>query len=273
MLRKSIVSGQFYPDDKKELEKKVREYLGKKKKQDIKACIVPHAGYVFSGKLAGEVLGRIEDKKNFIILGVNHSGIGSKLSFSLTDFEMPFGIVKNNKILGEKLMNILKKEIDAEINEEAHKHEHSIEVELPFLHFSQKNFSIVPVLLKDLSYEECRKTAEILSNLINNETCLIVSSDFTHYGRNYGFLPFNSDIKENLYKLDLGIIDSIVNLNSKEVYEKASKSTVCGIFGLTILTEIAKIKKYKVKKIGYCTSGAVSGEWSSVVGYGGIIFL
>ena len=128
-------------------------------------------------------------------------------------------------------------------------------------------------MLKDLSYEECRKTAEILSNLINNETCLIVSSDFTHYGRNYGFLPFNSDIKENLYKLDLGIIDSIVNLNSKEVYEKASKSTVCGIFGLTILTEIAKIKKYKVKKIGYCTSGEVSGEGSSVVGYGGIIFL
>lgn len=211
MIRKASVAGQFYSADKEELENEVREYLTSKK-DNIRMAISPHAGYVFSGRLAGDVLGRFEGKKDFIILGVNHSGIGGKITISQNDFETPLRIIKNNKDLGSKILKKLKdseKSQDslnlsprrlaqgfAEINEQAHEKEHSIEVQLPFLQLSQKKFSIVPILLKDLSYEECSKIAEILEGFIDNNIGVIVSSDFTHYGRNYGFIPFTKDIQK-----------------------------------------------------------------------------
>ena len=120
-IRKPVVAGQFYPDDKTELERQVRNFLLAKgreiKKENAKAAVVPHAGYNFSGKLAGKVFSIIPHKKDFILLGVNHSGIGAKACLSIEDFETPLGIVKNNRALGEKILAKLKKEkIDAEIN-------------------------------------------------------------------------------------------------------------------------------------------------------------
>lgn len=267
MLRKAVVAGQFYPRDKTELKKFVDKVLSKKK-ENILAGIVPHAGYIFSGKLAGQVIGMIGKKKTFIILGVNHSGIGGKLSFSLADFETPLGVVKNNVELGEKIME----KIGGEISEQAHFHEHSIEVELPFLQVSQKKMDIVPILLKQLSYEECVEIAKVSSKFVREDVCILVSSDFTHYGFNYGFVPFSENVKKNLYNLDKEIIDKILELNSKAVYEKAGKSTVCGILGITILTEIAKIKKWRGRLVDYYCSGDIIGDWSNSVGYAGLIF-
>jgi len=271
-MRKAIVAGIFYPSDKKELEKEVRKYLSKKKEK-IKAVISPHAGYIYSGKLAGEVLGRIENKENFILLGVNHSGIGNNISFSLQDFETPLGIIKNNKNLVEKILKEMKKyNLDANINEESHFNEHSLEVQLPFLQVSQRKFEIIPILLRDLNYEECKKIAEILAKYIDNKTIIVISSDFTHYGINYGFVPFIKDIEKNLYKLDNEVLVEILKLNSKAVYDKARKTTICGLYGITIITEIAKIKNMKPKIINYYTSGDITGDYRNVVGYAGVIF-
>jgi len=267
-IRKPIVAGSFYPAEKKELERFVKKNLAWKK-ENIFACIVPHAGYMFSGKLAGKVLGKFRDKKDFILLGVNHSGIGNKISFSLEDFETPFGIVKNNKALSEKILKKLKKEkLDAEINETAHVSEHSIEVELPFLQLSQKRFEIVPILLKGLSYEECKKTAEILSSLIDENVGLIVSSDFTHAGISYGF-----DIGlDKARDIDEEVIFNILQKDSEKVYELASKTTICDLYGLTIITEIAKIKKWKVERVDYYTSADITGDEGVAVGYAGLVF-
>lgn len=269
-IRKTAVSGQFYPADKTDLLEVIRKFLSKKK-ENIKAAIIPHAGYMFSGKLAGKVIGRIANKKDFVILGVNHSGFGNKVSFSLKDFETPLGIVKNNKALTERILSKLKK-FDSGINELAGEHEHSIEVELPFLQLSQKKFEIVPILLKDLSFEKCKKIAEILAGFVSENVCLLVSSDFTHYGRGYGFLPFTENIKENLYDLDNSIIQEILNKNPEKVYEKASNSTVCGVYAITILTEIAKLKKWKAELVDYYTSGDVIHDFNNCVGYAGIVF-
>lgn len=270
MIRKPAVSSQFYPSTKEVLEEEVKEYLGSKR-GNIKAAIVPHAGYVFSGKLAGRVIGEFPKKKNFIILGVNHSGIGEKISLSKLDFETPLGVVKTNLALGEKIMKKLKS-YGAEVNEQAHAFEHSIEVQLPFLQLSQKNIEIVPILLRKLDYEDCKKLARVLADFVDDSIAIIVSSDFTHYGKNYNFVPFNKDIKKNLYYLDNEIIINILNINSKRVYELADKSTVCGVYGITILTELAKIKNYKAKLVEYYTSGDVIDKWDSVVGYAGITF-
>lgn len=271
-IKQPSVAGQFYPGNKTELEDEVKEYLVGKR-ENIGMAIVPHAGYMFSGKLAGEVIGRIGKKKDFIILGVNHSGLGNRASFSAMDFSTPLGIVKNNNALGNKILAKLKKEkIDADVSEQAHEHEHSIEVELPFLQVSQESFKIVPILLKELSYEECKKIAEILAGFIDENVCLLVSSDFTHYGKNYEFVPFIKDVRKNLYYLDNEIIINILNLNSKKVYELAKKTTICGVYGITIISEIAKLRKMKAKSVGYYTSGDVVDNWDNVVGYGGVVF-
>jgi len=271
-IRGAAVSGRFYPADREELEKQARDFLLLNTKHRAKAVIAPHAGYIFSGNLAGKVISRLKQEKDFIILGVNHSGFGNKICFSSKDFSTPIGVVSNNQELGKEIEEKLKNAgLDACINEKAHEYEHSIEVELPFLQTSQKELSVVPVVLKDLSYEGCIKTAEILSDY-SDKCAVIVSSDFTHYGLDYGFAPFKENVRNNLYKLDRGIIDSILNLDSKRFYEKASESTVCGLYGITILTEIAKLKKWKAELIDYYTSGDISGEWHNAVGYAGIVF-
>ena len=271
-MRKPVVAGQFYPENKGDLIDEARKYLGKQKKEGVKACIVPHAGYLYSGKLAGQVLGRIEEKKTFIILGVNHSGFGSRISFSFEDFSTILGIVKNNKQLGEKILEKLKLLGYADVNENAHAGEHSIEVILPFLQLSQKQFDVVPIILKDMTDVACQRAAYILSKFVDKDICIIVSSDFTHYGLSYGFLPFAYNVKENLHSLDKGIIDSILALDSKSVYEKARKSTVCGIYGVTIVSELAKILGWKAKLVDYYTSGDITGDYSNCVGYAGVVF-
>jgi len=270
MLREAIVAGQFYPENKVEL-KKFAEKVVKEKKENILAGIVPHAGYMFSGKLAGEIIGKFRNKKDFILLGVNHSGIGNKISFSLEDFETPLGVVKNNKTLSEQILKKLKKEkLDAEVNEAAHEPEHSLEVQLPFLQLSQKKFEIVPVLLKNLDYGECYKVAKVLSEFIDENIALIVSSDFTHYGSRYGFTEFK-DV-EDMKDFDNEVIFYILQKDSKKVYEKASQSTICGFYGMTIITEIAKIKNWTGKKLDYFTSSDITGDRDMAVGYGGLVF-
>lgn len=272
MIRKEAVAGKFYTDDKEELQEEVEDYLSLEK-SNMLACIVPHAGYMFSGELAGKVLGKFREKKDFIILGVNHSGKGDTVSFSALDFSTPFGIVKNNLDLGKKIMKKLQKiGINSGINEESHEKEHSIEVQLPFLQVSQKKFSIVPILLKDLNLDGCKKIAECLAEFIDDSVGIIVSSDFTHYGKSYGFVPFKENIKRNLYYLDNEIIINLLNKNTNKVFDLASKSTVCGIYGISILSEIAKINKMKGKLEEYYTSGDITGDFENCVGYVGISF-
>ena len=139
------------------------------------------------------------------------------------------------------------------------------------MQLSQKEVLIVPVILRNLSYEECKKIAEILSEFIDIETFVLVSSDFTHYGEGYGFSSFPSG-KENFEKYDKSIVDSVVKLQGRTFYDEASRGTVCGIYGIAVLIELAKLKRWQGKLISYSTSADVSGDWESVVGYAGISF-
>ncbi len=272
-MRKAVVAGQFYPERKEELRKIVKSLLVSEKKENVKAVIVPHAGYMFSGKLAGKTFSLVPDKKDFIMLGVNHRGIGSKISFSLEDFETSLGIVKNNKALGEKILDKLKKQgFDASVDEQAHKYEHSLEVQLPFLQMTQKKFEIVPILLSGLSYEECRKISKILNDFLGKNELLVVSSDFTHYGQDYSFVPFTENAKEKLFELDEEMILAISKNNGKGFYSLAEKSTVCGMLGITVAVEISKLNKWQGKLIEYYTSGDVVGSYENAVGYAGMVF-
>ena len=201
----------------------------------------------------------------------------------MEDFETPLGIVKNNNKIGKKLLKQCENRglIQDEL---AHKYEHSLELQLPFLQYiynlRKTEFQIIPIVISTNEYEKCIKLAESISKVLkqNNEkdkekVCIIASSDFTHFGSNYDFRPFDKKIKENLYALDKTAIDSILTFDSREFYEKAIKTTICGAFGIIILIEI--LKKLGVKKsklLRYYISGDINLDYSSAVGYASIIF-
>lgn len=263
-IRKAIVAGQFYPLNKTELQENVKSFVKKKPNDKVKAAIVPHAGYMFSGKCAGKVYSILPEAETYIILGVNHNMLGENIALSLEDFETPLGEVKNDTELGKSIL----KELDVKEDGDAHKSEHSIEVQLPFLQVTQKDFKIVPIILKNYNLESCKSLAKVLveaSKKLKRKIIILASSDFTHAGPNYSYY---GDIK-----IDKQAIDEILKLNTKEFLDIASRTTICGAGAIATAVEAAKLLKAKSAKLldYYDSSEVMPGE--NKVGYGAIVFV
>ena len=262
-MRHSIVAGQFYPESKNELEKQIKGFLKIKQDKSIKAAIVPHAGYVFSGKCAGKVYSALPDAEAYVILGVNHNGLGKDIAVSLEDFETPFGIIRNDAELGKEILKLLK------MNEDngAHRYEHSIEVQLPFLQVSQKDFKILPMILKNYNLDVCKKLAKAIAdsaNKLNRKIIVLASSDFTHAGPNYGF--FGS------IDIDKKAIAEILKFNTKGFMETAEQTTICGAGSIATTIEYAKLAgAKKAKLLDYYDSSSVMPS-ENKVGYAGVVF-
>lgn len=264
-MRKAIVAGQFYPEDKAELEKQINGFLEIKPDNSLKAAIVPHAGYMFSGKCAGKVYSLLPAAETYVLLGVNHQNLGENIAVSLESFETPLGVVENDTELGEEILKNLKTRED----NQAHKHEHSIEVQLPFLQITQKtqNFKIVPILLKNYTIEICKNLAKAVFDSVNKlkrKIVLLASSDFTHTGSAYGF---HGDIK-----VDKEAINKILEFNTKDFLEIAEKTTICGAGAIAATIETAKLlKAKKAELIDYYTSADIIPS-ENKVGYASIAF-
>lgn len=296
-MRKAIVSGQFYLSDKSGLNGQVESCffnkfgpgaLPKAIKPGARklALIVPHAGYPYSGACAAHAYKALMEVKKediaetIILLGPCHSGYGkTAFSLSLENFETPLGLVKNNNELGETLIEEASS-LGLQQDEAAHKLEHSIEVQLPFLQFCynlmKKDFKIVPIVVSSIDYEQCVKLAKAIAKVLKEreeekKTTVIASSDFTHYGLNYGFVPFTKNVKENLYALDKAVIEKILKLESREFYKKAIGLTICGYSPIVITIEIAKLlRAKKASLLKYYTSGDILNDYSNAVGYASI---
>lgn len=281
-MRHAIVAGQFYPAGKEELKKQIENFFSSLdisvlKDRKIIGGIVPHAGYIFSGKSASYVYKLLKDKfDTFIVLGTNHSGLGSKISLSIDDFDTPLGAVESDISLVEEIVK-KKAGLDLEVNETAHKYEHSIEVQLPFLKVVQKGFKIAAILVRDLSIEEIKKFGKIISEIVKKKQeriFILASSDFTHYGRSYGFLPFRENVRENLYKLDEKAIKKIEELDVPGFLNEARKTTICGKDAIACCIEICKnLGCKKGEKLCYYTSGDIVNEWENAVGYASLVFV
>jgi len=249
--------------------------------EEIFSIIVPHAGYIFSGPCASHAysslkssLEKTKEPITFIILGTDHTGkSSSSFSVSFEDFSTPLGIAKNNLEFSKSLVNnslVLHDELP-------HQSEHSIEVQLPFLQYYFKNFNIVPVITSTDNYQELKKFSVKLSELVKkqkNPTVIIASGDFTHYGPNYGFIPFpfNRQTQEKLYNLDKDAIDKILELDSSAFFEKAKKSTICGISVITISIEFSKLLgAKKAKLLKYYTSGDIVHDYENSVSYASFV--
>lgn len=268
MIRNPAVAGQFYSGSKESLIEEVGKLIpaSAKKKEDAIGVISPHAGYIYSGSVAGAVLSSIKPKPVYIIMGPNHTGLGSPFSLSTSDaWITPLGSVTINKTLAER---ILKNCPEISRDEFAHIQEHSIEMQLPILQVLQKSFTIVPIVVSPGPIEQYKKIGQGIAKSIRElklekDVAIIASSDMTHY-----------ESQDSAREKDSRVIDAVLKLDEKALLERIEKFDIsmCGYAPAAIMMAAAKsLGAGKAKLIKYQTSADVSGDYSSVVGYAGMV--
>ncbi len=285
MIRTPAVSGQFYESDFGKLHKQIESCFlsrfgpgdlpGKRRSKRVYGFIVPHAGYQFSGPCAAwayKEMGESMFLQTYLIIGTNHTGYSeSKIGTLDQDWETSFGVVKCDRERIKKIVSESKHII--RIDPKSHFNEHSIEVQLPFLQFVNKDnlrdLKIVPLIVNELSNIEA--ISSILAEEFKN-ALVICSSDFTHYGVNYNYLPFSAS-KEKLYALDKEAIKFILELDSSGFLSYSSGKTICGVYGIVLFIEVMKkMGASRGRVLRYYTSGDLTNNYSNAVGYGSIVF-
>lgn len=267
-----IVAGQFYLAGKDALLKELEKCFSSAKsnfKGKAYGIIAPHAGYVYSGMGAAFSYQAIKGSKakRFIILAPDHNGLCLNPTTSKEDFETPLGIIKTDAEFVEKLKS------KCSFLKEARIQEHAVEVQLPFLQYLFKDFKIVPIVIPSSEYY--KELGRAIASL-GKDSVIICSSDFTHYGASYGYLPFiPGKAKEGMRKLDSGAIKFIEKLDAGGFldYVQQTGATICGEYA--IATAIKAVKAMKAKKavlLNYYTSGDISEDYSLAVGYASIVF-
>lgn len=274
-IRTPAVAGMFYSGEKKELEESIEEcFLHKfgpgklpptESQEKVFGIICPHAGYMYSGPVACNSIYAISDltPELFIIVGPNHWGIGTNVA-TMKDcqWETPLGKVEVDSKAAEEISNIAK---IIDIDFFSHTKEHSLEVQIPILQQVFQNFKILPITLIDQSKESSIEIGNAIAKIAKKINCMIIgSSDFTHYETN-----------EFAYEQDEALIQSILDLDSENFYKVLQKRNVsaCG-YGAIASTMVAckELGATKGRLLKYATSGDITGNKNSVVGYGSIIF-
>lgn len=265
-MRLPIVAGQFYPANSNSLKSELESYFTNINLTNVfgvKGAISPHAGYIYSGQVAAFSIANLPEADTYILLGPNHTGYGLPISLSKENWSTPLGIVENDRVLGEALVGNL-----VEYDEVAHKYEHSIEVQIPLLqyHFNH-NFKILPICMGIQDKEEAIKLGIQIVNAIKStktNAVILASSDFSHYEK-------FSVAKTN----DSYLIQSIINMNVNEFYERLYEHNIsaCG-FGpiAATITATQRMGSKEGVLLKYATSGDITGDNSSVVGYTSLIF-
>ena len=265
-LREPAVAGYFYPDKKDRLEKELSEFLpAKKLKIRATAVVVPHAGYMYSGGVAGEVYASVELPDTFIILCPNHTGYGSDFDlWSEGEWSTPLGTVQVDEELCKQLMQNFPRAVK---DGTAHLREHSLEVQLPFLQYLKGEFSFVPLCIRQWDYSYLEDLGHALSKIVSNagrDVLIIASSDMTHY-----------ESQESAQQKDRLAIQEMEKVDARGLYETVheNKISMCGYLPATATMIAAKdLGATSGRLLKYATSGDVTHDYSSVVGYAGLIF-
>ena len=273
MIRQPCVSGLFYESDERLLEKNIESLFESINDVDIddemniKSIVVPHAGYIYSGRTACHSFSQLSKEKlpdTFIIIGPNHTGIGNKLSLTTSEkWSTPLGDIDVDVEFINKLNEV---DFNSSLDESAHIREHSIEVELPFLQYiARKNnceFKIVPIIIKYQHPKICKELARNIYSVskdLNRNIVIVASTDLTHY-----------EDSDTAKFYDTKVMNAIENMDSQELFKQVVEYdiTMCG-YGPTITAiEYSKLAGAENAYImNYSNSGDVSGDYESVVGY------
>ena len=274
-IRTPAVAGMFYPGEKNELKESIHQCFlhsfgpGKlpptEEKKKIYGVICPHAGYMYSGPIACHSFYSIssESPELFIIIGPNHWGVGCNVA-AMKDcsWETPLGQVEVDSDAASELSKISN---IVDLDFFSHTKEHSLEVQVPMLQEVYSKFKILPIILIDQEKNAAEEIGEAVATISKQKNSMIIgSSDFTHYEPN-----------EFAHDQDKALIEPILDLDVDQFYKVLYEKnvTACG-YGAIASTMIAckKLGATKGELLKYATSGDVTGDTSSVVGYGSIIF-
>jgi predicted class III extradiol MEMO1 family dioxygenase len=286
-VRTPAVAGRFYPGHAEELLREVREFTSSDKipvatsRISAIGCVAPHAGYIYSGGVAGAVYSRLEIPERCVILCPNHTGKGRPLAImASTVWQTPLGEVAADADMGARL---LRRFPALQEDSAAHRAEHAIEVQLPFLQTLRPEVKIVPIAIGTSDFDVLRGLGEALADVIadrleedqeedreedheqdqDEKILIIASSDMNHY---------ESDAITRVK--DHKAIERVLAMDARGLWEVVMNEEIsmCG-FGPTIvmLTAAKLLGATSATLVKYATSGDVSGDYESVVGYAGMI--
>ncbi len=270
IIRTPAVAGRFYPSRPEELDATVREYIGRKlNPRNILAVVMPHAGYIYSGSVAGAVAASVKVPDTVVLIGPNHTGLGARAAVWTSGvWQTPLGNVPVDEQSARALVD---RSALLRADTQAHMREHALEVQLPFLLERNRNIRIIPITLGGLSLEELLVLGRELADWIADEKCqsgrevlIVVSSDMNHY------LPDDA-----ARKLDKLAIDAMIELNPSKLFHTVEDNdlSVCGYQPITAMLEaVNSLGATKAELVDYATSGDASGDRSAVVGYAGLAF-
>ena len=265
MLREPAVAHQFYPGDPATLRRTLDQMVPEiTDKQTAMAVIAPHAGYVYSGAVAGETFATVSIPRDILLMGPNHHGYGAPVA--LMDhggWRMPMGEVPINDTLAAML---LEKSPLIEPDTLAHRFEHSLEVEVPFLQYLQADLTITPLVISHLSYSSCREVGEAIAAAIQQygrPVLIVASSDMSHY-----------ESRESATAKDSMALERITAMDPEGLYRTVldQRITMCGIMPATIAMVAAiRLGAQRARLVRYTDSGEASGDTNQVVGYAGMV--
>lgn len=264
-MRLPVVADRFYPGNPSELEKTLHHLVpqGQEAKKKAIAAVSPHAGYIYSGGVAGETLSRIRIPGTVVILGPNHHGQGEPLAVGTENWQMPLGEVSVDRKLAKLIL-----ERSGVITEDAtaHAYEHSLEVQVPFLQYCNSSVRIVPIVVSHVSYDTCIAAASDIAGAVQDsgeEVLLLASTDMTHY-----------ESRSEASRKDHLALKHLEELDPRGLYATVlgKNISMCGIMPTTItLLAALELGATKAELVRYTDSGEASGDTSQVVGYAGLI--
>lgn len=265
MIRKPAVAGQFYPGNKEKLQDLVQRYLTPKViKEDVLGVVAPHAGYIYSGEVAGATYSKVKERPTVIILGVNHRGLGRSFAvYREGTWETPISKVG---IATEVVERFLSSSAYLQEDPLAHQVEHSLEVQIPFLQIHFKNpFKIIPISISYGNLRDFQNLGRELAAKIEDSTqfLIIASTDFTHY-----------EPQGEAERKDGEAIKAILSLDEEGLFNKVQQLNIsmCGYAPtIVMLTLVKALGAKEAELVKYMTSGDITGDYNQVVGYAGII--
>jgi MEMO1 family protein len=266
MIRNPTVAGYFYPGSAAELKAMLAKYVDKKAvKEEVVGLLMPHAGYQYSGEVAGAAISRVRFKDTFIIIGPSHSGLGRPYSVMPEGtWRMPLGDVEVDAELAQKIIELSDY---AEADYAAHLGEHAVEVQIPFLQYIKKDVRIVPIILAgglEAAYKEIGHAIARALKGLKREAVILASGDMTHY-----------QPQETARQKDMQAVEAMLALDADELTRRYNNLniTMCAHGPLvTLITAAKELGVTSAELVKYQTSGDATGDYSAVVGYAGVIF-
>jgi MEMO1 family protein len=267
MDRHAVVAGQFYPGDPDELRRTIVSFIRRPESLlEAKAVVVPHAGYIYSGSVAGEVFSAIALPKRIILLGPNHTGRGAALALAPAGaWHTPLGTAQIDEEMNRSLIAECP---DLREDPVAHRSEHSLEVQIPFIQTLQPDFRFSAIILRTIDYSLLETLGHAMARVIhsmrsmNEPVLLVASSDMTHY-----------ETAKEAARQDHYAIDKILAMDPQGLHQIVLEKDIsmCGFAPvIAVLVACNDLGASTGKLIRYTNSGEASGDYGRVVAYAGI---